>query len=85
MQQAKIAATDGAFAIWCHGGERIVRWGHILVATALQSAISSGMCGRFTPQVEHLLQSWQMDLSLLGATLYDGGGSFDVQDQLRNV
>ena len=47
--------------------------------------ISSGMCSRFRPHLAHLLQSWQMDLSLLGATQYYGGGSFDVQDQLRNV
>ena len=27
VQQAKMAATDEAFAIWCHGGDRIVTWG----------------------------------------------------------
>jgi hypothetical protein len=40
----------------------------MMVAIALPCKISSGTCSRFTPQIEHLLQSWQMDLSLLGAT-----------------
>ena len=28
VQQAKIAATGGAFAAWCCGGDRIVTWGY---------------------------------------------------------
>ena len=35
----------------------------IVVAIALPCKISSGTCSRFMPQVEHLLLSWQMDLS----------------------
>ena len=42
--------------------------GPVLVAIALPCKISSGTCSRFMPHLEHLLQSWQMDLSLLGAT-----------------
>ena len=55
-----------------------------VVAIALPCKISSGMCSRFMP-LEHLLQSWQMDLSLLGSNPDDGGDSSAVQDQLRNV
>ena len=57
----------------------------MMAAIALPCKISSGTCSRFTPQMEHLLLSWQMDLSLLGANPDDGGDSAAVQDQLRNV
>ena len=28
VQEAEIAATQDAFALWCCGGDRIVTWGH---------------------------------------------------------
>ena len=28
VQQANVASTGGAFAVWCSGGDRIVTWGN---------------------------------------------------------
>ena len=61
VQQAKMAATEEAFAMWCcgSGGDRIVTWGRPDRggdSSAVQK-ISSGMCSRFRPQIVHLLRS----------------------------
>ena len=67
VQQAKMAATDEAFAMWCCGGDRIVTWGRP-DRGGDSSAVQDQL--RNVQQVQatyvHLLRSWQMDLSLLG-------------------
>ena len=69
VQQAKMAATEEAFAMWCcgSGGDRIVTWGRP-DRGGDSSAVQDQL--RNVQQVQatyvHLLRSWQMDLSLLG-------------------
>jgi hypothetical protein len=42
VHQAKLAATESAFALWCCGGDRLVTWGiDAVVVIALQLNISS--------------------------------------------
>ena len=46
-QQPKLAATDGAFALWCVGGDRVVTWGSrnaVRWRRQLQSARSARQC-----------------------------------------
>jgi hypothetical protein len=52
-QQAKVAASDCAFALCCGGNQSpwaIQTW----VVTVLQCKISSGICNKFRAQVVHL-------------------------------
>ena len=68
--QPQLAATHGAFALWCRGDSAIVTWRRCstVVVTVREFKISSGVCSRFKPRVilEPLLRFWQMDPSLHG-------------------
>ena len=86
VQQAKMAATDGAFAIWCHGGDRIVTWGR---------TCSGGDSFAVQDQLRNV-QQVHATSGAFAAILADGsvvtwgdpdrgGDSSAVQDQLRNV
>ena len=108
--QPQLAATNNAFALWCHGDSAIVTWGHAdrggdsssvqdqlrgvqqtqatvhafaailadgsvvtwvmqrLAVTVRQFEISSVVCSRFRPQIQHLLRFWQTNPSLPGVT-----------------
>ena len=87
VQQAKMAATDGAFAIWCHGGDRIVTWGR---------SRSGGDSFAVQDQLRNVQQVHATSWGAFAAILADGsvvtwgdpdlgGDSSAVQDQLRNV
>ena len=92
--QPQLAATEKAFALWCHGDSAIVTWGLAAqggdseggsVATCGDSGSggdSSGACRRFRPHVPHLLRFCQMDLSLPGV-LQDV--AVTIRDQLKGV
>eukprot|EP00435_Cladocopium_sp_Y103_P044255 s149_g12.t1 len=85
-QQAKMAATPGAFAMWCCGCDRIVTWGDPHAggdSSAVQDQLRS-------------VQQVQATHSAFAAILADGyvvtwghpdygGDSSAVKDQLRNV
>ena len=47
VQLPRIAATDGAFALWCHGGDRVVTWGN---------AEAGGDCSQVQNQLKNLQQ-----------------------------
>ena len=100
-QQAKLAATAGAFALWSHGGDRIVTWGHHSVTSncsAVRNHLGSVQLVQGT-RVAVLEESLYDDAYLAGAfaaILEDGsvvtwgqpacgGNSSAVSDQLRNV
>ena len=86
VQQAKMAATDGAFAIWCHGGDRIVAWGR---------SRSGGDSSAVQDQLRNVQQVHATGLAFAailadGSVVtwgdpHDGGDSSAVQDQLRNM
>eukprot|EP00435_Cladocopium_sp_Y103_P051588 s124_g16.t1 len=92
VQQAKVASTGGAFAVWCCGGDRIVTWGN-----PMQGANSSVIKGQLS-SIEQV-QATNPSMSCSGAfaaILEDGsvvtwgsprcgGDSSAVQEQLRNV
>jgi hypothetical protein len=84
-QQAKMVATEGAFAIWCHGG-RIVTWGR---------PDSGGDSSEVQDRLRHVQQVHATRFGF-AAILADGsviswgkpdfgGDRFAVQDGLRNV
>ena len=92
VQQAKVASTGGAFAVWCCGGDRIVTWGN-----PMQGANSAVIKGQLR-SVEQL-QATKPDTICRAAfaAILDngsvvtwgdpefGGDSSAVQEQLRNV
>ena len=84
--QPKIAATSGAFALWCAGGDRIVTWGHDVLG---------GDSSRVQDQLRSVQQICSTEFAC-AAILADGsvltwghpnhgGDSSRVQGQLRNV
>ena len=87
--EAKLAATDAAFALYCSGGDRVVTWGKP----------DYGDYGGDSSQVQDQLkgvQQVQATLSAFAAILADGsvaawgepgfgGDSSQVQDQLKGV
>ena len=86
VQQANITATQGAFAVWCCGGDRIVTWG---------LAGFGGDSSSVRTQLENVQQLQATD-SAFAALLADGsvvtwgrkdwgGDSSAVQDRLRSV
>lgn len=85
-QQAQIAATHSAFAVWCVGGDRIVTWGHPDVggnSSAIQNRLrdvrevkATGSAFAAVLANRHVV-TW-------GDSDY-GGDSSGVQDQLRDV
>eukprot|EP00434_Breviolum_minutum_P031190 symbB.v1.2.027583.t1/scaffold2769.1/size71079/1 len=85
--QPQLAATDGAFALWCHGDSTIATWG-------------SANCGGDSSAVQDQLRGvQQIQATLDGAFAailedgcvvtwgdeYFGGDSSAVRDQLKNV
>ena len=60
--EARLAATDRAFALFCCGGDRVVTWGFLshVVVTALGSKVSSRVSSRFRHPMAHLLLSLPM-------------------------
>jgi hypothetical protein len=86
VQEAKVAATDSAFAMWCCGGNRLVTWGHPRIGGDC-SAVQGKLCK---------VQQVQATGAAFSAILVDGsvvtwgmagvgGDSSLVEDQLRNV
>eukprot|EP00435_Cladocopium_sp_Y103_P010854 s3534_g2.t2 len=85
-QQPKLAATSGAFALWCVGGDRIVTWGN---------SDCGGDSWRVQDQLKNVQQIFGTSRAF-AAVLADGsvvtwgnpgsgGDSSRVQDQLKNV
>ena len=86
VHQAKLAATESAFALWCCGGDRLVTWG-------------DRRCGGDSSAVEHKLKKVQnvsatkrafaailADGSVVAwGEPEDGGDSSAVQHQLKDV
>jgi hypothetical protein len=86
VQQAKMAATDEAFAMWCCGGDRIVTWGRPDRggdSSAVQDQLRNvqqvqATCGAFAAILaDGSVVTWGSPLC--------GGDSSAVQDHLRNV
>ena len=84
--QPQLAATNGAFALWCHGDSTIVTWG-LAACGGDSSAVQDQLRG---------VQQIQATYTAFAAILEDGsvvtwgkakygGDSSAVQDQLRGV
>ena len=83
-QQAKLAATEQAFALWCCGGDRLLTWGNRHFgghSAAVQEQFR--VCSRLGPQVLHSLRSWLMDQSLHGAILVLAGTALQSDSSSR--
>jgi len=85
-QQAKVAASRRAFALWCCGGDQIVTWGNPCYggdSSAVQDQLRNVQQIQATDGAFAALLA---DSSVVawGAQLY-GGDCSAVQDQLRNV
>eukprot|EP00435_Cladocopium_sp_Y103_P009833 s1351_g2.t1 len=85
-QQPKIAATSGAFALWCVGGDRIVTWGQA------HAAADSSRIRRQLRSVQQICGISCAFAALLadGSVVTwghqrSGGDSSRVQGRLRNV
>ena len=85
-QQPKVAATQGGFALWCIGRDRIVTWGDPARggdSTAIQDQLKNvqkihATHGAFAAILAHgTVVTWGQPLL--------GGDSTAVQDQLKNV
>ena len=84
-QEAQLAATEGAFALWCCGGDRVITWG---------DAIDGGDSSAVTDQLRNV-QQIEAGGSAFAAILADGsvvtwgnprgGDSSAVQDQMKSV
>ena len=86
VQQANLAATEDAFALWCCGGDRVLTWGN---------PEAGGDSSSLQDQLRNV-QQIRATLSAFAAILADGSVvtwgdpgagscSSDVQDQLRHV
>ena len=84
--QAKLAATESAFALWCHRGDGVATWGPLLFggnSSEVQDQLRI---------VQHV-QSTNIAFAAIleGGSIvtwghpYAGGDSSKVQEQLRNV
>ena len=86
VQQAKLAATGKAFALWCYGGSSIVTWGspdHGADTSTVQDQLKN---------LQQIQATGGAFAALLGdgsvvtwGSSHAGGDSFAVQDQLENV
>ena len=63
--EARLAATDRAFALFCCGGDQVVTWGHPDYGgdSSRSPRISSRASSRFRHHVAHLLLSLPMGRS----------------------
>ena len=85
-REAKAAATDRAFALWCSGGDRIITWGHPHYggdSSEIQAQLRS---------VQHVQASGSAFAAILEdetivtwGNAHSGGDSSEVQNQLRSV
>ena len=85
-QQVQVAATLGAFALWCCGGNQVVAWG---------KADEGGDCAAVQDQLRNVLEiqgtHWAFAAILANGSVVTwgdpkyGGDCSSVQDQLKNV
>ena len=95
VQQAKIAATIGAFTVWCFGGDRIVTWGTLGavqvagVSSAIQAQLRNVQTVQGTKIVSFPVGAFASILSDGSVVTWGngptGGDSSSVQEQLINV
>ena len=101
VQQGKLAATAGAFALWSDGGDQIVTWGHDTVSrncSAVQDSLGSVQLVQGTRSVvyqapptepEYIAGAFAAILEDGSVVTWgspdDGGDSSAVSGQLRNV
>eukprot|EP00435_Cladocopium_sp_Y103_P029805 s1570_g7.t1 len=94
VQQAKVASTAGAFAVWCCGGDRIVTWGHPQHGGD-SSAIQGQLRRVEQVQATRTRPAWICEAAFAAILAHGsvvtwgnpqhGGDSSAVQGQLRNV
>ena len=85
--EAKLAATDEAFAFFCPGGDWVVTWGDPL-SGGDSSEVQDQLKDVQQVQAQlagHLLLSWQMGSVVTWGDADDGGDSSEVQDRLKGV
>ena len=84
--QPQLAATGGAFALWCHGYSTILTWGHAPHGSDC-SAVRDQLNG--VQQIQATFQAFAAILAdgsvVTWGDAYRGGDSLGVQDQLRGV
>ena len=59
--QPQLAATESAFALWCHGDSAIVTWGDADCggdSSAVQAQPKGVLYSRYKPQMGPLLRFW---------------------------
>ena len=91
-QQAKLARTEGAFAVCCHAGDRLVTWGDSYGgdSSGIQDQIkgvqeiASNVHAFAAIQTDGSVVTWGGSWSWAGDR-NSGGDSSAVQDKLRNV
>eukprot|EP00434_Breviolum_minutum_P021680 symbB.v1.2.019138.t1/scaffold1556.1/size111904/6 len=84
--QPQLAATKGAFALWCHGHSAIVTWGHADYGGDI-SAVRDQLTG--VQQVQATNQAFAAILADVSVVTWGdanfGGDSSAVRDQLKGV